>query len=262
MLLDIVVIVLRETLEASILIGVLLSIGRQEHIEIYWVFVALIVGGISAIVYALNLGVISELFDYFGQEIINALMQYLIYCVLVMIIAAQYMDAKFSNNLKGLMVVAVSLALTREGGELFVFFSGFFQSDESILSVMTGGFIGLAVGLSAGAIAYYSLAIYAGNRARTVHTVVLVFVAAGMVNQATQLLIQADWVTAGQPLWDSNRILPESSVFGQLVYAVFGYEATPSKVEFVTYICSFMLSVGVVLICRSRFDNNLSVSKS
>ena len=56
-------------------------------------------------------------------------------------------------------------------------------------------------------------------------------VAAGMSSQAALLLIQADWLPAQLPLWDSSGWLPETSVTGQVLYALVGYEATPTPVQ-------------------------------
>lgn len=253
MLLDIVVIVLRETLEASILVGVLLCVSRTTGLGFSWLWIALSFGAIGAYFYAINLGSISELFDYVGQEIISAALQFIIYALLVMILAMQFSDRTEAGLLlKVLMIAAVAIAITREGGELFVFYSGFLQSGDSMLTAATSGFIGLAVGMSAGAIVYYSLASHNLALARTLYSGVLALVAGGMILQATGLLIQADWITVSQPLWDSNALLPEASVLGQLVYAVFGYEATPSSQEVVVYLASIMLIIGVIATVKLR----------
>ncbi len=251
MLLDIVVIVLRETLEASILIGVLLCVSRTSHIRFSWLWAAFVLGAAGAFIYAINLAAISELFDYVGQEVINAGLQFAIYGLLVTIIAVQYAGpARGSLPLKVLMAVAVALAITREGSELIVFYSGFLQSGDSLLTAATSGFIGLAVGMSAGAIVYYGLVSQPMPLARTIYTSILALVAGGMMVQAAGLLIQADWLSAGHPLWDTNALLPEASLPGQVVYAVFGYEATPSQQEVIVYLTSIVIIVGVIAIVK------------
>ncbi len=257
MLLDIVVIVLRETLEASILIGVLLCVSRTSQLGFSWLWPALVFGAAGAFIYAINLAGISELFDYAGQEIINAGLQLAIYGLLAAIIGIQFSaPASGRLSLKVLMAVAVAIAVTREGSELFVFYSGFLQSGDSLLTATTSGFIGLAVGMSAGALVYYSLAGQKMPLLRTLYTIVLALVAGGMMLQATGLLIQADWLSAGHPVWDTNSLLPEASVPGQVVYAVFGYEATPSQQEVIVYLVSILLIVGVVAIMKVRADRS------
>jgi high-affinity iron transporter len=252
MLLDIVVIVVRETLEASLLIGVLLSLSRENAINFSWLFIALITGAITASLYSMNLGYISDLFDYVGQEVINAAMQYSIYLLLVVIIALQFIIAPHKKLLFIILfILAVSTAITREAGELFVFYSGFLQSDDTLFKAITSGFIGFTIGLSAAAIGYYSLAALNPVRARSAHTVVLTLFAGGMVMQATQQIIQADWLTTSEPVWNSNKFIAEESVVGQILSAAFGYESTPSKEEVIVYSASILLIMAVVFSCKS-----------
>jgi high-affinity iron transporter len=177
MLLDIVVIVLRETLEASVLIGMLLCVSRASHIRFSWLCAAFVLGAAGAFIYAINLAAISESFDYAGQEVINAGLQFAIYGLLVTIIAVQYAaPASGGLPLMVLMASAVAIAITREGSELIVFYSGFLQAGDSLLTAATGGFIGLAVGMSAGAIVYYSLVSQHMPLARTIYTSVLALI--------------------------------------------------------------------------------------
>jgi high-affinity iron transporter len=72
----------------------------------------------------------------------------------------------------------------------------------------------------------------------------LCLIGAGMVMQATLLLEQVDWLPSAQPLWDSSALVSEQSVTGELLYAVFGYEATPSAVQIGLYVGSLLLMAG------------------
>ena len=82
MFLDIIIIVLRETLEASVLVAVLLSIAKSQRIGASWLWVALFPGLFGAIVYGAYMGDVSEWFDYTGQELVNASLQILIYLLI------------------------------------------------------------------------------------------------------------------------------------------------------------------------------------
>lgn len=238
MFLNTIVIVLRETLEAGVLISLMLAIGQRYRMSPYWLLIAVIVGILGAVVYAMNLGRISDWFDYVGQEVTNASLQYLIYASLVMIGLLHRGDAEVEKGkLALLMAIVVGLAFTREGGELVIFYSGLFQSGAGNIQ-LTSGFIGLLIGMSVGSLFFYGLVTLSAARALIAEHAVLCLVAGGMVLQATQLLIQADWLPSLEPLWNSNGLLDESSIGGQLVYAIFGYEATPSVLEATVYICA------------------------
>jgi high-affinity iron transporter len=251
MLLDIIVIVLRETLEASILIAVLLSVSLSQGIKFRWVPLALLLGGFGAFGYGSCLGLISEWFDYAGQEVCSAALQLLVYSMICFLIPLQWQSAaRFKHLLVVLMTAIVCLAVIREGGELYVFYSGFLQKDGVLLRAITSGFIGLSIGCSVGAIVYFCLAIGNQAKAKKLHGLILSLVAAGMIVQSTQLLIQVDWLTAGQPLWNSNWLIAESSVLGQVVYAIFGYEATPSLLE----VGAYVLAIGLLVLIAAVFQ--------
>ena len=255
MLLDIVVIVLRETLEASILIAVLLSVSQNQGIKFDWVPMSILTGFVGAVIYGSSLGVISEWFDYAGQEVVNAGIQLEIYLLICILISLQWYQQQSSKGLvRFLMYLIVCAALVREGGELFVFYSGFLQKEDVMLRALTSGFVGLAVGLSAGALVYYALVVRRQSKVNLLHTIVLTLVAAGMVVQATQLLMQVDWISSGEPLWDSNWLISEASVFGQVIYAIFGYEATPSVIEVSAYGLS-IIGVIVIVMLAYQFRN-------
>ncbi len=69
----------------------------------------------------------------------------------------------------------------------------------------------------------------------------LILIAGAMILQATQLLIQADIISSQQPLWNSSSLISERSLFGQMLYALLGYEATPTPIQVICYIASLFL---------------------
>ena len=85
--------------------------------------------------------------------------------------------------------------------------------------------------------------------------------AAGMVLQATQLLMQVDWLSSGEPLWDSSWFIAEASVVGQMAYAIFGYEATPSLIELGAYSLS-IIGIVFVAVFANKFGKNQVIIKS
>lgn len=263
MFLDIIVIVLRETLEASILIGVLLSVGKHLGFKMTWVPVSLLAGLVGAIGYGLAMGDVSEWFDYSGQEIVNATLQLSIYVLIVALISLQWLESiRRRRTLRNLMVTIVFLALVREGAELYVFYSGFLQKESVLVKALASGFVGLSVGLSVGATVFYSLALMNQSKIKIFHAAILMLVAAGMVLQATQLLIQVDWISSGEPLWDSNGFIAESSIVGQVAYAVFGYESTPSFVEVSVYAGSIIMLVITSLLAVQHGRKGQVIQKS
>lgn len=251
MLLDAIVIVLRETLEAGVLISMLASLGTRQQLSLRWLISALLAGCGGALLYALNVGAVSEWFEGVGQEVVDAALQYAIFLLLLWLLLLIKTPQPNRTLLCLGMIAIVTLAVSREGSEILLFFSTYLRSDTAFISAATSGFVGLMIGLSIGILCYLALAVtLQASTAACVQRIVLPLVAAGMVLQATQLLVQADWIPTGPPIWDSSYLLPERSIMGQLAYAVFGYESTPTAIELGAYVGALcLLSLAV---CRLR----------
>jgi high-affinity iron transporter len=239
MLLDAIITVLRETLEAGVLVSVLAAFGMRLQLSLRWLGLAFGIGLSGALAYALALRGISEWFNGVGQEATNAATLYAIYLALLGVLAT----ARIAGApLRVFMTAAVALAVTREGAEIMLFFSSYLQSEEAMMRALTSGFVGMMIGFCVGVLSYYTLAVMLPPvTAHRVQLLVLLLIAAGMALQGTQLLIQADWLPAGMPLWDTSRPLSEHSISGQMAYAVFGYESTPTAVEMSAYAGALVL---------------------
>lgn len=263
MLLNAIIIVLRESLEAGILISLLLSIGNRLALGTSWLLRAVLFGIMGSWVYAANLAVISNWFDYVGQEVINAGMQYAVFLFLLAVIGLISRKGHFSSRLLRLaMTASTTLAIIREGSEMIVYYGGFMHVERLLKANLTSGFIGLMLGFSIGALCYFGLMSLRGRYARGVQILMLLLVANGMLVQATQLLVQADWLPAAMPLWNTEWLLSESSFTGQLAYAVFGYESTPTPAEVASFVGGLLLAVTVVFVSRRSGDNNASPTVS
>ena len=251
MLLNSVVIVFREVLEAALMISVLLAVSRFLQLKFVWAAYALLFGIIGAAAFGYYLGPVSELFDGFGQELVNAILQFALFAILALIvfwIARQHREPHgHDTTLPALMAVALVLAITREGSEVLIYVTGFVQMSNFLSSVGVGSLAGACIGFSIGVLFYYLLLALPPQRMLLISLIVLSLSAAGMVAQATRLLIQADWISVAGPVWNTSGILPEESLPGQLLYALIGYEASPSAIEVATYVAS--LAVMTTSIC-------------
>lgn len=249
MLVNSVVIVLREVLEAALLISVLLALSRRMQLRSGWLFAALLLGLAGAIAYARLLGPVSELFEGVGQELVNALLQFTVFiglAAIVFLVAKRGARAGESHGiLLKFMAVTVAVAISREGSEIIVFMSGFMQMENLLMSVALGSLAGAGIGCSIGILLFYLLLAMPERHATWVSLVLLCLAAASMCAQATKLLIQADWIGYGGPLWDSSELVSEASLLGQLLYALVGYEASPTAVEVIAY----SGSVAVIILC-------------
>ena len=248
MLLTSVILVLREVLEAALLVSLLMALSQRLGNSSRWVPVALVAGLLGAAIYGFNIDRASEWFDGVGQEVVNATLQMTIYvllCLIAMVTVRQ--TRRHSPQALGLlpmlMTAAVLLAVVREGSEIMIYLSGFMRLPDQLTSVLAGSAIGAGIGMSVGAVFYFALLNLSRRAAELTGGVLLVLVAGGMVAQASQLLIQADWLPSQYPPWDSTWLVDEQTVTGQLLYALVGYEATPTPLQFGAYVGSVIFIV-------------------
>jgi high-affinity iron transporter len=256
MLLTSVILVLREVLEAALLISILSALSAVLGIPRRWVGWSLAFGMAGALVYSLGINAISDWFDGVGQEVTGAAMQFLIYLLLLlfaMLIMRDPAARRLSEKLIVLvMATTVSLAVTREGFEVLIYIYGFSSVLPRFITILLGSAIGASIGISIGALIYYFVSGLPSRQSLLLGIGLLALVAAGMLSQAVLLLIQADWLPSQLPIWDSSGWLSENSVTGQLLYALIGYEATPTALQASSYFGGLLLLIVVVLAVRSR----------
>ena len=239
-----VIIFLREVLEAMLIVCILLGSCSNLGISRRWVGFAALAGMFGALLYAMAFDRITEAFEGVGQEVFNAVLLYTIgLCLAVYGVVAAggiHGSARPGQLRLGTWMLgcAVMLAITREIAELYLFVSGFVVNTEALPAILLGGTLGTGIGLSMGALIYY--AVHSRDRYHNLQLtcIVMVPLAAGMVSQATNYLMQADILPSQLPLWDSSSLISETSIVGELLYAVFSYEATPTPLQAVLYLGS------------------------
>ncbi len=241
MLLNSVIIILSEVLEAAFLLSMLLVISQQFSLHWRWIAWGIPAGLTGAWGYGNTIDTVSDMWDGIGQELINGILQYGI-TALLMVLAWQLSVRPVKT--KGMATLSILLsfaALTREGSEIYIYLYGFIGSADLLPSVISGSIIGAVIGFSAGAIFYY-LVLSLPARARLICLkTFLALIAASMSIQATKLMIQADLISSSGPVWDSSWLISESSIGGRLLYALIGYEASPSATEASCYLATLVI---------------------
>jgi len=140
------------------------------------------------------------------------------------------------SNWFGVAAIA-ALAIAREGAETVIFLYG--------LGLERDGGTGLAVGALAGFV-LAALTAWAAARGlrfvdyriffRVSGLLLLIFAAALLVG-GIERLIGMGWLPALiEPLWDSSRLLDDSTTTGRLIAALTGYRAQPSLMLLLIYV--------------------------
>ncbi|WP_019528179.1 FTR1 family protein [Dasania marina] len=253
MLINSVALILEETLEAALLISMLLAMTGPWLKSKAWLLYSFLLGFFVAYCYARAMADISEWFNYAGQEVLNAFLQAMI-ALLLMLLSWQLYSAATAINPGALMVCcasAVVFSICREGAEIILYLKGFSSNHEAYPAVMIGSGLGFGIGISVGVLLYYGLINVSAHYRSRVYGVLLAIFSGNMLSQATLQLTQADWLPAAHPMWDSSYWVAEHSITGHILYSLIGYEATPSGLQIVAY-ASGMLSVFLITMLARR----------
>ncbi|MEQ9465630.1 MAG: hypothetical protein RJQ10_18365 [Haliea sp.] len=246
MLLNSVVLVLREVLEAAVLVSVLLALAHNVRLRRHWLWWALLLSVVCVMVYSRSLGTLTEALDGAGQEVTNASLQGAVFLLVlpILCLCVAFPQSGHRRLLGALMGLAVTFAIVRECAEIQIYVQAFSAASDQARAVWAGSALGAGIGLSAGVLVYAGLLALAPVASRRVCLVALGLIGAGMVMQGTMLLEQVDWLPQEAPLWDSSGLVSEQSFIGELLYAVLGYEATPGVLQVTLYGASLVLAVA------------------
>ena len=262
------VIFLREGVEASMIIAILLAylnrIGRREY------FRDVFAGVGAALLLATAGGVAAYLTirSYDGSRV-QTIFETVTYLVAATVLT--YMtfwmrkharslskelraraDAALDGRARWGLGLLAFQAVGREGLETVVFTLAIIFS-TSTAGALSGAVIGLAGSLGI-AFVIYRLG-HKLNLARffTVIGVLLMVFAAGLLADAVENLQQLGWLPVlDAPMWDSARLLSEDSAIGDVLHSFFGYTDAPTPLQMLIYAGYLAVVVLVYLGVRAR----------
>ncbi len=238
------VLFLREGLEASLIVSILMAalrqLGQTRQMRAVWIGVGLAVVG--SLLGGTVIYVTVRSYDNSRFQTIFETFTYL--AAVVILTGMTFWMQQHSRSLKREIVAKASsagsgfalglLAFTtvgREGLETAVFTLAIAFQTSGILLVL-GGALGIlaAIGLC---VLIYRLGYHLDFRIFfRVMGIVLLFFAAGLLGDAVQNLQQLGWITLGNAhLWDTSRVLSENSTLGDLLHTLLGYAESPTALQ-------------------------------
>lgn len=262
------VIVFREMIEAGLIVGIVLAATKDVPLRGLWVSYGVAGGVAGACVVALFAGSIASLFAGSGQELFNASILLLAVAMLtwhnVWMAShgreiAQEMKAVGSEVASGnrtltALAIVVGVAVLREGSEVVLFLYGIAASGgTSTASMMLGGVAGIAGGALISALLYFGLLTIPTHRLFSVTSSLITLLAAGLAAQAIQYIQQAGFMRVmTRRLWDSNWLLDERGIVGQMLHTLVGYVARPSGAQLIVYVATVVMIVGLMRLTRTK----------
>ena len=262
------VIFLREGVEASMIIAILLAylnrIGRREHFRDVFVGVgaALLLataGGIAAYetIRSYDGSRVQTIFETGTYLVAATVLTYMTFWMrkharsLSKELRARA-DAALDGRARWGLGLLAFQAVGREGLETVVFTLAIIFS-TSTAGALSGAAIGLAASLGI-AFAIYRLG-HKLNLARffTVIGVLLMIFAAGLLADSVENLQQLGWLPVlDAPMWHTARLLSENSALGDVLHSFFGYSDAPTPLQLLIYVAYLGIVVVVYLGVRAR----------
>ena len=246
------IIVFREVLEASLLVGIVAAATRAVPARNRWLAAGILAGLAGSALVALFTERIAAMASGIGQELFNASILGLAVLMLawhnIWMSAHGAALAADARSIGGairdgrrecsVLLVVVGLAVLREGSETVLFLYGIAASGGTASSgMLAGGLAGLALGVAAGYVLYAGLVRLPMRWIFAATGVLVLFLAAGMASQAARFLIQADVLPSlVEPLWDTSALVPENSAVGTVLHSLVGYDARPAGMQIVFYV--------------------------
>jgi high-affinity iron transporter len=159
----------------------------------------------------------------------------------------------------GLFAVAF-LAVAREGLELSLFLSATALASGAARSLL-GALLGLVLAIFLGYTLFATTRRLSLKRFFQITNILLILFAAGLIAHGVHEFNEAGLIPPViDPIWDANFILPESSPLGQILTALFGYNANPSLSEVLAYSAYFAFLW--LLFNRDRFAQRRLVTRA
>lgn len=251
----------RETLEASLVVGIVLSYltrtnQRAYNKVVYWgIIAALVASALAAVIF---IGVAGG-FEGKAEAIFEGTTMLIAAALLTTMILWMFKQRNIAQNIKdkvqkhiakaqmsqagiyGLFFL-IFFAILREGVETVIFMSAIsYSSGISFL----GGLLGVAVAIAIGWLFFLSAKKVNLKKFFNISSVLLILFAAGLVAHGVHEFEEAgvlDGIVA--PVWDINPelnpdgsypALHEKGLVGSFLTGLFGYNGNPSLLELLAY---------------------------
>ncbi len=254
----IALVVFRECIEIALLLGVILAVTKQLEKSRIYIIAGVMLGTVSAALFAFFTRSITVAFSGLGDEIFNSGVILLTVALIGWtIVWMQGYGIKIKQNLNDLsvkissgdssyimLVMIVAATILREGMEIIILVYSI--SSVEIIdsnSYLLGLIIGIVSGLTLGVIIYLGLIKIVNQQyIFRISSILLMLVASGFAAEAAGILSSSGIITIlSDQLWDSSWLISDRSIYGKFLKMITGYIARPNGLQVVFYVCTLGL---------------------
>lgn len=243
MLINAVVMFLRELLPLLLLLSMLLLWKRTHWRGLLAIFAVTSVTGI--LILTSQFSRISDWQDGQGLELLYAGL----YLLTALLLALAIFQSHHLRLSLGLAALASSGLCMIHGANLVLYLWFYQRSPAESQSLWLGAAMGIGIGLSVAVLLYY-LVLELQGYCRWSLAWMLALLGARQISMAVAIFIQTDWLNPGAVLWDSQHFISETSEYGYFLNALLGYEATPS----LSLLLAMFVSICGLLLLGRRLE--------
>jgi len=271
------VIFLREGIEASMIVAILLAyldrLGRRDHFKyvLLGVGAALLIatgGGLAAYltIRSYDGSRVQTIFETATFILAAAVLTYMTFWMRnhARTIPAELRsktDAALDGRARWGLALLAFQAVGREGLETVVFTLAIIFS-TSTANALTGAIIGLAGSLAIAFLIYRLGHKLNLSRFFTVIGCLLMVFAAGLLADTVENLQQLGWVRAlDAPMWHTGQILSQDSPFGDVLHSFFGYSDSPTPLQLMAYAAYLAIVIAAFLGLRAALPTHHKTSQ-
>lgn len=238
-------IIFRESLEAVLIVGIIVAFLRrtkaQQSLLAVWrgvgigIFLALVFGWWFAATDTL-FGLSHPAFEGLVRLLAGALLIYMIVWMAKQGHVVSELEARVKARQKSFVGIEslVALSVLREGVETVIFLRAAVGETQDIFQ---GGVAGILGAMAVGYLFFLGAKQVPLRQFFRVTNVLLSLFAAGILSSGVGLLQSVGALPLARgPIWDTSGLLDPSSLVGQLAHSLFGYTPTPTGLMVLTWL--------------------------
>lgn len=262
---------LRESLEGSLLVFIMLAIleklGERRR------FAEVVQGVVAALVIvAIGGYIVFQLVRSYNGSVLQTILEGITYLIAAVILGyltiwarrqAQNLRAGLEADIRkavagsgGALFLLAFLTVGREGLETMVF-SLALAYKASGLGFYLAALLGLLLGTGSGWVVYRLGRRFPLGPFLNFLGYLLLFFGAGLLADAIQNFAALGWIPGGPVLWNTARILSENSTLGDILHSFLGYAEAPGALQFGGYL-AYVIGLGYLLFGAGRTRPSVS----
>ncbi|MBI2657952.1 FTR1 family protein [Candidatus Woesearchaeota archaeon] len=258
----------RETLEASLVIGIVLAYLNRTNNKNYrkTVYYGIGVGILASIVAAVIFTFFAGGFEGKAEQIFEGITMLIGAFLLTTMILWMMQQRHISKEIEGKVekhlmsaqplfshmgiFMLIFIAIIREGVETVIFLNAVnYASGINFI----GGTLGILAAIVVGYLFFLGTRKINLKRLFSVSSILLILFAAGLVAHGFHEFEEAGVISGIiSPLFDINHVLNEKGLFGGFLKGLFGYNGNPSLLEVIAW-ASYL---GIIFLLYNRIENS------